>query len=97
MGNFWAWIWTLIFLGVAGFLCFAGEVGRSAPSPLKLGTLLIKTYFFLPQIFKCVMRIHGSNNWTPCHFSLSGTVGTLMTLSVGRLCFYQIRLIWEAT
>ena len=47
------WMLTLV-LGVAGFLSFANEVGSEVEcsSPLKLGTLLIKTSF-LPHKLLC--------------------------------------------
>lgn len=49
-GDSGMWIWALIFLGEAGFLCLweRGAQSGNTPSPLKSGALLIKTCF-LPR------------------------------------------------
>ena len=77
MGNFWTWIWTLIFLQVAGFLCFAGEVGSVSSEqecfqPPQNGNSLIENLFPFPQIFVLCIYIMTSDQTPWLQVELKG-------------------------
>ena len=73
MRNFWAWVWIWISvsLGTREILCLVEEEGLElgAPSPLRLGTLLIKTSPLHHQIFiLCLYKAAGGR--TPSYSSV---------------------------